>query len=428
MDDVCDSQASVADAKELISNIDEVLDAGGFHIKEWISNAPLTDKESRDEVVLGANEESNMQKVLGTVWHPKQDQFSFAVKIEYPNELSNETTPTSTKPSKMTKRIILSKLAGIFDPIGAGAATLVKAKIGMQELWQHGLSWDEDIPSDLKKNWTLLFNEMAALNNVRFQRSLTPAGAILNPDLITFCDASRKAFGACTYVRWKLTDGKFGVRFVAAKSRVAPLKELTIPRLELQAAVLASRLAKSIQEETRLKILRTMFFSDSRVTLAWIQGMPRSYKPFVSCRVSEIQSNSNPADWYHCPTAENVADDVTKGITPKELNGRWFNGPSFLTLPEEQWPMEMGIPDAQEVNKERRKVTVTCPVTVAHPIFDCQRYAKWKRIVRVTAYIQRFGVKGFCDQYMICHSADTVELRKHFGDFLDEVMLDLYIL
>jgi hypothetical protein len=109
------------------------------------------------------------------------------------------------------------------------------------------------------------------------------------------------------------------------------------------------------------------------------------------CRVSEIQSNSNPADWYHCPTAENVADDLTKGITPKELNGRWFNGPSFLTLPEEQWPMEMGIPDAQEVNKERRKVTVTCPVTVAHPIFDCQRYAKWKRIVRVTAYIQRFG-------------------------------------
>jgi hypothetical protein len=104
----------VAEANELISNIDEVLDAGGFRIKEWISNSPLTDKESRDEVVLGANEESKVQKVLGTVWHPKQDQFSFAVKIEYPNALSNEATPTSTKSSKMTKRIILSKLAGIF--------------------------------------------------------------------------------------------------------------------------------------------------------------------------------------------------------------------------------------------------------------------------------------------------------------------------
>ena len=118
--------------------------------------------------------------------------------------------------------------------------------------------------------------------------------------------------------------------------------------------------------------------------------MPRSYKPFVSCRVSEIQSSSNPADWYHCPTAENVADDLTKGITPKELNGRWVNCPSFLTLPEEQWINRNGYTGAQEINKEKRKVTVTCPVTVAHPIFDCQHYAKWKRIVRITAYIQRF--------------------------------------
>ena len=122
----------------------------------------------------------------------------------------------------------------------------MKAKIGMQELWQRGLGWDEEISTDLQKIWTVLFNEMAALNKVRFQRCLTPAGVLCNPDLITFCDASQMAFGACAYVRWKLVDGRFGVRFIAAKSRVAPLKELTIPRLELQAAVLASRLAKSI--------------------------------------------------------------------------------------------------------------------------------------------------------------------------------------
>jgi hypothetical protein len=103
MDDVCDSQASVADAKELISNIDEVLDAGGFSIKEWISNAPLSDKESRNEVVLEANEETNVQKVIGTVWHPKQVQFSFALKIEYPNALFNEATP-SKMPSKLQSR------------------------------------------------------------------------------------------------------------------------------------------------------------------------------------------------------------------------------------------------------------------------------------------------------------------------------------
>ena len=118
---------------------------------------------------------------------------------------------------------------------------------------------------------------------------------------------------------------------------------------------------------------------------------PHTYKPFVTCRVSEIQSNSDPADWYHCPTKENVADDLTKGITPECLNGRWFNGPSFLLLREEQWPMETGVPDNEEVNKERRKVTITCPVTATQPIFDCERSARWKRIVRITAYVQRFS-------------------------------------
>ena len=137
---------------------------------------------------------------------------------------------------------------------------------------------------------------------------LEPLNANRDPWLVVFCDASRLAFGACAYMRWQLEDGAFGVRFVAAKSRVAPLKELTIPRLELQAAVLASRLAKAILKKTRLRIARTIF-SDSRVTLAWIQGQLRTYKPFVSCRVSEIQSNSDPSDWLHCPTAMNVADD-----------------------------------------------------------------------------------------------------------------------
>ena len=314
-DDVCESQPSVEAAKDLILDVDEVLDAGGFRIKEWISNVALSDQKSRDEVVLGKPKENDVQKVLGTVWHPKDDQFSFAVK----SVPSNEETCTS---SKMTKRIIFGKLSC------AGVATSVKAKIRMQELWQRGLSWDEEIPPDLKKKWTMLFKEMAALEKVRLQRCLT--GAISNPELITFCDASRMAFGTCSYIRWQLADGKFGVRFVAAKSRVAPLKEFTIPRLELQAAVLASRLAKSILEETRLKMRRTLFFSDRRVTLAWIQGTPRSFKPFVSRRVSEIQTNSNPTDWHHCPTAENVADDLTKGITPEQLEGRWFNGPTFF--------------------------------------------------------------------------------------------------
>jgi hypothetical protein len=115
-----------------------------------------------------------------------------------------------------------------------------------------------------------LFKELEKLNEVTFPRCLTPTAAMGSPMLCVFSDASRKAFGACAYLRWLICNGKYESRFIAAKSRVAPLKELTIPRLELQAAVLASRLGKSIREESRLLFERIIYLTDSRIVLAWI--------------------------------------------------------------------------------------------------------------------------------------------------------------
>ena len=192
-------------------------------------------------------------------------------------------------------------MARIFDPVGFAAAFTVHAKIGIQDLWKRGLDWDDELPPDLREFWSNLFREALLLNQLEFERCLTPSNAIERPILCTFSDASTEAFGACSYVRWKLADGRFGLKFVAAKSRVAPLKQLTIPRLELQGAVLAARLSKSIVEETRFKFERTIFFLDSQIVLAWIRGESRRFKPFVSIRISEIQSNSDPAAWRYLP-------------------------------------------------------------------------------------------------------------------------------
>ena len=246
-----------------------------------------------------------------------------------------------------------------------------------------------------------LFQEMIALNNVKFHCCLTPSGVIGDPLLVIFCDASWLAFGACAYARWKLQDETFSSRFITAKLRVVPLKELTIPRLELQGAVLASRLGKSILEESRLKFEGVRYLTDSLVTLAWIQGQTHSYKLFVSSRVGEIQSNTKPSDWSHCPTDVNVADDITKGISPDEVDGRWFGGPEFLRLPEELWPKERGTPDAKEVNKERRKVHISCPIAVLQPILNCEDFSKWRWLLRVTAYVFR-----------ICHNLRTKSSRR----------------
>lgn len=231
---------------------------------------------------------------------------------------------------------------------------------------------------------------MVQLNGVRFDRCLTPANAIGQPVLCVSSDASEDAFGACAYARWQLSTGGFNAQFIAAKSRVAPLKKLTIPRLELQGAVLASRLGKTILKESRLKFDKSVFFLDSKIVLAWICSETRRFKPFVSVRIGEIQDNSDPAQWRHVPGEQNVADDVSRGIPVESLAGRWQHGPDFLRLPESEWPQDSPVADEVEVEKEHRKVHIVGEQINTQSPIDCNKFSNWRRLIRVTAYALRF--------------------------------------
>ena len=148
--------------------------------------------------------------------------------------------------------------------------------------------------------------------------------------------------------------------FTISKSRVAPLKRLTIPRLELQGAVLASRLCKTIVEESRFKFDKVVLFLDSKIVLAWMRSEARKFKTFVSVRVGEIQSNTNPAQWKYVPGELNVADDVSHGIAAQSLVERWQHGPKFLRLPENEWLQDSATVHQPEVEEECRKVHHVC--------------------------------------------------------------------
>ena len=214
--------------------------------------------------------------------------------------------------------------------MGFASAFLIRAKIGLQELWKKGIDWDDKLPPEIQEKWTSLFQEMLTLNDISFEseRCLTPPDAIGLPVLCVFSDASEDAFGTCPYARWQLSNGEYDVRFIAAKSRVAPLIRLTIPRLELQGAVLTSRLCKTIVEESRFKFDEVVLFLDSKIVLAWIRSEARKFKPFVSVRVGEIQSNTDPAQWKYFPGELNAADNVTRGIAAQSLVERWQHGPN----------------------------------------------------------------------------------------------------
>ena len=385
MDDICESVKAVTDATRLTAEIDDVLKNGGFNVKGWLSNKDLGTKKIQDGEVKQMDGAGGEEKVLGTVWDNRRDIFTFDVKESLSKLMVKDT-------EKITKRLILSRIAKIFDPIGFAAALLIKAKIGMQKLWLLGLDWDEELPSEEQDEWAKLFAEIVKLNEVSFQRCLTPENAVGNPTLCVFSDASKNAFGACAYARWQLDDGKYEVRFIAAKSRVAPLKELTIPRLELQAAVLATRLHKAIVKESRLQFHKIIFFIDSMIVLAWICSQARVFKPFVSIRVSEIQNDTDPSQWRHIPGVNNVADSLSRGISVEQLEEEWQHGPAFLAQKEEDWPQESLPPANQkEVNREKRKCQAVYNVSVSREdAIDCKKFSEWRRLVRVTAYVMRF--------------------------------------
>ena len=171
------------------------------------------------------------------------------------------------------------------------------------------------------------------------------------------------------------------------------MRELTIPQLELQATVLAARLHQTIREESRLKCEKAILFTDSKIVYSWVRGIPRSYKPFVSARISEIQNKTDPNQWQHIPGNDNVADDVSRGISAQELKGRWTRGPEFLQVNKSERPQEVTPQETPNDHSERRKEKLCAVAAKVEEVIDVNEFSKWRRLVRVTARILRLAEK-----------------------------------
>ncbi|XP_028168432.1 uncharacterized protein LOC114358614 [Ostrinia furnacalis] len=207
-------------------------------------------------------------------------------------------------------------------------------------------------------------------------------------ELHTFVDASEKAYAFAVYWRTEDEDGKVNVTLAAARARVAPLKLTSIPRLELQAAVLGCRLARTAADEYQLKADRSLW-SDSRTVLAWLRAGPRSFKPFVAHRVGEIEEDTQAKEWRWVPTKQNVADDATRGAPVNfTQHHRWFTGPMFLYEPADSWPAEKTEQAAP--NGEERTPSVAPSILeprVSDTLPSPHRFSSWLRLIRATARV-----------------------------------------
>lgn len=299
--------------------------------------------------------------------------------------------------TRVTKRAIVSEISRLFDPLGLVGPVIVKAKIFIQQLWKLKLSWDESLPSEHHTAWKRYRAELLNITKLSIPRKVIQSSAVQQHELHIFCDASQVAYGACAYIRTISQSGEISSHLLTAKSRVCPLKAVTIPRLELCAALLGSKLMTVVVQSLHgtLKFNRIFLWSDSSIVLSWIQskGSTDTWKVFVANRVEEIRELTETRDWRHIDGSKNPADLISRGLSVSEIINcsLWWTGPPWIIKPETLWP-EQKVLRTEEESSERRKV-----INVLHvQTKDCQefqdiikKFSKLERLQRVTAYLFR---------------------------------------
>ncbi|CAG4958843.1 unnamed protein product [Colias eurytheme] len=323
MDDLLTGADSQAELAYILKNVVDQLDSSCFPLHKFRTNCTQIFSESTNTNPLDLDKKSS---VLGVSWSPETDTLNFSINI-------NDNT------NKITKRIILSETCKIFDPLGLLSACTITLKVLLQKLWLQNLTWDESVPEDIKKIWLKTSRNLHALHSVSIPRHILPT-TYTTCELHCFVDASQDAYAACVYVR-AVNNDYVTVSLLCAKTRVAPIKTLTIPRLELSAALLGARLVAKVSEALRCPINKKLFWSDSTVTLGWIKTQTKNLKTFVCNRVNEIHELTDRDSWRHVPTNLNPADMASRGVDPGYLINcsMWWEGPDYLKNTEEsQWP------------------------------------------------------------------------------------------
>ena len=389
VDDLIDSTHTPGEAIQLIKEIQLIHQCAGFELRSFNSNSPevLTALNgTTQDVTKMLDDKITTERVLGMYWHTERDAFTYCLKF---------VKFAPTKKFVPTKREVLSTVMSVFDPLGFLAHFVVYAKMLLQEVWRFKVGWDDPLPPALRRKWFQWLNKLPKVERVFIPRlystRMSPSPPI-SIQLHLFVDASLEAFAAVAYFRIE-NDSGVDSCLVEAKTRVAPIKPISVPRLELQGGVLGTRLAGSIHKSHYgMKIDKTIIWCDSRTVLSWISSDLRKYNQFVVFRVAEILDCSDNIEWRWIPSSENVADEATKSknIADVETSTRWYNGPEFLRDPDSNWSFELEPPEF-ETDEEKRSLCLLAHLEIPIVEFiDFQRFSKWQRLVRTTAYVLRF--------------------------------------
>lgn len=384
VDDLLCGADSLETLKETHSQLLKLFGIAQFKLHKWHSNSKefsenLLSTQSNYEITSF----DSQNKVLGLSWSPSSDTFS----ISLPKNIIDGTP---------TKRIVLSTIAQLFDPLGLIGPIIIVAKLTMQLVWVEKIDWDAELPSNILLEWKKFISDLPHLSKLKIPRHLFLRKDIARLEIHGFADASLKAYGACVYFRAVYSDQTVSCHLISSKSRVSPLKTITLPRLELCAALLLSKLTQRILQifkDRSFTFHSINLWTDSQITLCWIHSISSRWTIFVSNRVSEIQQITAGYKWYHVKSADNPADLLSRGLTSHDLGNSklWWHGPNFLHVPNlnlEKMSRKNSLPI--EIPEQRKTVMIIQDNSLDFWQDSFSRFSSFSRLKRVFTFCKRF--------------------------------------
>ncbi|XP_063994422.1 uncharacterized protein LOC135171779 [Diachasmimorpha longicaudata] len=360
VDDLLTGADTLEEALNIRDGINSVLKKGQLNLRQWGSNDPrLLEGLAEGNINLQLKTSNDPTiKTLGLHWNSEKDAIIFTVQPIQPR-------------SKVTKRTMLSDVSKIFDPLGFLGPVIIKGRMILHRLWEEKIGWDDIIPLSILTEWKTYSTQLTKLNNISFNRRVIIPEA-REIQLHGFCDASTKGYGACIYLRSTDVHGETIVRLLCSKYRVAPIKPVTLPRLELCSALLLSDLYTATKQSINRHIDKIVFWSDSMIALHWIKSSPSKSTVFVANRIVGIQQKTEGAEWRHVRSQDNPADHISRGLFPNEflLESNWKTGPIWLEKNENEWPRSELIVPAVVPELKKVQCFLTDPGVPAQPQQD----------------------------------------------------------
>ena len=419
VDDLVTGEDDSNEAYKLFGKARERMANAGFRLRKWLTN----DKDLRDKISaienfsakdtmseskhmlaadsdesyakqtlgIGSKLNSGHEKVLGLSWDIESDNFIFQF-----SRLADAAEKVD-----LTKRNLLSLLASQFDPIGWIGPIIIRMKMLFQDICRENIEWDVKLEGQFKHKWEEIVKHLLSIKTIEISRCIYrhPKRVIRKCFLHGFGDASTKGYCAVVYLVYHTSDGVY-TTLLTSKCRVAPLKSLTIPRLELMSAKILAQLMDSVLKalEEDVKFSGSKYWLDSKTALCWIENRGE-WKQFVRHRVGEILKLTNKKDWGYCPSAENPADLGSRGMFGSDLkhNKLWWHGPLWLSQGESSWPQESKRIISTPESESEKKVSSVNVMVVEYSetrsinlVFDINRYSSLRKLVRITALVLHF--------------------------------------